>query len=183
MKISIGIPGWVDQVARPGRGPATDGERMALAIALARESVGRGGGPFGAVICNRRTGDIVAGGVNMVLLSGLSLLHAEVAAIIAAQRRTGSYTLDGPEGHELFASSEPCAMCLGAIFWSGVRRVVYGAPGQAAREAGFDEGPVFPEAWDYLRRAGIEVTGGMLGQQAEEILADYRNMGGIIYNP
>ena len=65
-----------------------------------------------------------------------------MVAIALAQQAIGSYDLGG-EGrpiHELVTSTEPCAMCLGAIPWSGVRRVLCGARGEDACEIGFDEG-------------------------------------------
>ena len=73
---------------------------------------------------------------------------------------------DGPP-HELFTSCEPCAMCLGAVLWSGVRRVVYAARRDDALRLSFDEGPVFPESFAYLRRRGIRIEGGPLREPAE----------------
>ena len=183
MDLRVTLPDWIDEAARPGTPLGTDEEKMAVALALAEENIRRGGGPFGAVICNRATGRLVSAGVNLVLQSGLSLFHAEITAIASAQKRVGSYTLNVDGGHELFASSEPCAMCLGAIFWSGARRIVYGASCDAARAIGFDEGPVFSETWAYLRQAGIEVKGGVLAEKAGEALRRYQEQGGTIYNP
>ncbi|WP_243360799.1 nucleoside deaminase [Fundidesulfovibrio terrae] len=183
MDICVTLPGWIDEITTPGAVFATDEDKMEIAVALAAENVRRGGGPFGAVICNRATGRLVAGGCNLVVPSGLSLFHAEVTAIAAAQRRVGGYSLNVDGGHEIFTSSEPCAMCLGAIFWSGARRIVYGASCDAARAIGFDEGPVFPETWAYLRNAGIEVTGGVLAAKSQAVLTAYKEGGGEIYNP
>lgn len=183
MDIRVHLPGWIDEVARPGQECAGGEAAMELAVALARRNVEEGGGPFGAVILHKPTGRVVAGGVNMVLAANLSAFHAEMTAIAAAQTRLGSYSLDVDGGHELFTSSEPCAMCLGGILWSGLKRVVFGAGCADARAIGFDEGPVFPETWDYLRRAGIEVSGGVLADKAREVLELYRRRGGVIYNP
>lgn len=182
MNICVTLPDWVDAVARPGTVCATDEEKMAIAVALAAENVSRGGGPFGAVVFHRPSGRLVSGGVNLVLQSGLSCFHAEVTTLSAAQTRLGRYDLSADGGHELVTSSEPCAMCLGAVLWSGVKRVVCGACCDAARAIGFDEGPVFPESWAYLRRAGIEVVEGVLCNEAEAVLKRYQEQGGVVYN-
>lgn len=182
MQICVTLPAWVDEIARPGAVYATDEEKMAVAVALAARNVAEGGGPFGAVVYSRSTGALVSGGVNLVLQSGLSAFHAEVTTLSAAQARVGSYTLDVAGGHELITSSEPCAMCLGAILWSGVKRVVFGASCEAARAIGFDEGPVFPESWEYLRKAGVEVVHGVLAAQSEAVLAAFVARGGTVYN-
>jgi tRNA(Arg) A34 adenosine deaminase TadA len=66
-----------------------------------------------------------------------------MVAFMVAQQRIGSFTLAGPgmPAHELVTSCEPCAMCLGATLWSGVRRVVYGAAREDASRLAFEEGP------------------------------------------
>lgn len=183
MDICLRLPGWIDEIARPGAVCEGDEAKMEIAVALARRNVEEGGGPFGALVLHRPTGRVVAGGVNMVLAANLSAFHGEMTAIAAAQTRLGSYTLDVNGGHELFTSSEPCAMCLGGILWSGVKRVVFGASCESARAIGFDEGPVFPETWQYLRDAGIEVAGGVLAGRSREVLELYVRRGGVIYNP
>ena len=99
-----------------------------------------------------------------------------------AQRLLKSYSLSKVGRFELFSSSEPCAMCLGATLWSGVRRVVYGASSSYAKSIGFDEGPVFQESWLYLKDRGIDIVGGVLEDKAKAALDYYKNKGGIIYN-
>lgn len=73
-------------------------------------------------------------------------------------------------------------MCLGACLWSGVKKVVYGAPAKYAREIGFDEGPVFPESWQYLQQKGIQLKTNVLADKARKVLLEYKNKQGIIYN-
>jgi len=83
--------------------------------------------------------------------------------------------------YELFTSCEPCAMCLGATLWSGVSRIVCAAKKDDAAAIGFDEGPVFEESYDHLRKAGVEVVRGVMREKAAEVLANYGRIG-FIYN-
>ena len=183
--IQIAIPSWVDEtVARSDRYVSQD-DRMALAIELAHQNVIRGnGGPFGAAVFERDTGRLVGAGVNLVTSLDNSVLHAEVVALMTAEARLASYTLGSSEMpvHEIVTSCEPCAMCLGAVLWSGVRHVVYGATADDARALGFDEGPVFPASYEYLDRRGIEVVRNVRHEEAREVLRLYRDRGGTIYN-
>jgi tRNA(Arg) A34 adenosine deaminase TadA len=183
--VRIAPPDWVDHAVDWGAVYPTDEEQMRVAIRLARENVIRGtGGPFGAAIYRMPEGALVAVGVNSVTRLGNSVLHAEIMAIMLAQQRIACYTLDGPDAppHALVTSCEPCAMCLGATLWSGARRLVCGATRDDATALGFDEGPVFPESYAYLRSRGISVTQEILRQEAAEVLELYRSSGGPIYN-
>lgn len=158
---------------------------MDLVIRLARENVLRDcGGPFGAAIFERDSGRLVAVGVNSVERLHNSLLHAEAVAIMFAQARCGCYTLSaaGLPGHELYTSCEPCAMCLGALLWAGVRRIVCGASRDDAARIGFDEGPVFPASYAYLSDRGIEIVRGVRADEARAVLALYSQRGGLVYN-
>ena len=74
--------------------------------------------------------------------------------------------------HELVSSCEPCAMCLGATLWSGVRRLVTGATKADAEAIGYDEGPVFPESYAHLERRGIEVVRRNSSRGGERAVAD-----------
>src|SRR5688572_15665370 len=157
---------------------------MQLAITLARENVQRGtGGPFGAVIVEEGSGRLVSVGMNRVVPENNSILHAEVLAFMMAQRRVGSYTLGAPglPAHTLVPSCDPCAMCLGATLWSGVRRLVCGATRDDAMKAQFDEGPVFPESYRYLETRGITIVRGVLRAEARAVLERYA-ASGEIYN-
>jgi tRNA(Arg) A34 adenosine deaminase TadA len=113
-----------------------------------------------------------------------SSAHAEVVALMMAQAHVGSFTLqgDGMPRHELFSSCEPCAMCLGATLWSGVRRLVYGAGREDASLLRFDEGPVFPASYRYLEERGITIVGNLLRDEAAAVLERYREKNGTIYN-
>jgi tRNA(Arg) A34 adenosine deaminase TadA len=183
--IQIDYPAWVDSFVDWEQRFATDEDKMRFAIALSRQNVEHGtGGPFGAAILERQSGALVAVGMNSVVRLNNSTLHGEMVAFMMAQARLRCFSLrssDGPE-YELITSCEPCAMCLGATLWSGVRRVVCGAHRDDARRLNFEEGPVFPESHAYLEARGIEIVNGVLRDEANEVLELYRAKSGIIYN-
>ena len=184
--VRITLPDWMDTAlsAEDCTYP-TVGDRMALVIALARKNVDADtGGPFGAGIFEMQSGRLVAPGVNMVIPGNCSVAHAEITAIMVAQKIIGSYDLGG-EGlppMELVASSQPCTMCLGAVVWSGVRRLVCGARDSDAREIGFDEGPK-PNDWiGALETRGIAVLQDVARSDAVAVLKYYVDRGGLVYN-
>lgn len=158
---------------------------MRVAIEVAGANVHHGtGGPFGAAIFESETGRLVALGVNSVVRLQNSALHAEMVAFMRAQSAVGAYSLSAPglPSHTLYSSCDPCAMCLGASLWAGVKRIVCGATRLDAVALRFDEGPVFPESYDYLGTRGIEVVHGVLRDEARATLEQYRARGGVIYN-
>ena len=136
-------------------------------------------GPFCAAVVDR-DGAIVAEAVNSVVDSGQSNCHAEMNAIALAERELGTWNLSG-KGLSLFATAEPCMMCLGGILWSGIERVVYGVPtADVERITGFDEG--FKPAWrDEFAKRGIHVVGPLCADAGKKILADYVRRKGVIY--
>jgi tRNA(Arg) A34 adenosine deaminase TadA len=183
--VSVDYPAWVADVVDHDRRFADDDAKMRLAITLSRENVERGtGGPFGAAVFERDTGRLVAVGMNSVVRLGNCTLHGEMVAFMMAQRAVGSFSLNlpGMPVHELFTSCEPCAMCLGATLWSGVRRVVYGAGREDASRLRFEEGPVFPASYKYLEDRGIEIVRDLLRDEARAVLELYRAKQGTIYN-
>src|SRR5690606_12102518 len=138
---SLRLPRWVPGLLRrqPARFPGREA-RMRLAIALAAENVAHAsGGPFGAAVFERASGRLVAVGVNRVEPAGQSHAHAEMLALALAQRALGGWNLAAPglPALELVSSSEPCAMCFGAIPWSGVAALVCGARAADAEAVGF----------------------------------------------
>jgi tRNA(Arg) A34 adenosine deaminase TadA len=183
--IHIEYPRWVDSAVDWDRHYASDVDRMRLAIAVARANVDSGdGGPFGAAIFESDSGRLVSVGMNSVVRYDNCTLHGEMVAFMMAQQRVRSFSLSGPgmPTHELHTSCEPCAMCLGASLWSGVKRVVYGAARQDATRLSFDEGPVFPESYKYLEDRGITIVRNVLRDDARAVLDDYRAKSGTIYN-
>jgi len=160
-------------------------ERMRFVIELARLNVEhKTGGPFGAAVFEQEKGRLIAVGVNQVESLNCSIAHAEMLAIALAQKAVGTYDLGERGGAcELVTSTEPCVMCLGAVCWSGVKSVVCGARDEDARRIGFDEGPKPPDWAGALESRGISVVRDVLRKQAAAVLAEYRDKGGLIYNP
>lgn len=113
---------------------------MAEAIRLSIESAQFGGGPFGAVIvCDGR---IIGRGANQVTPSNDPTAHAEIVAIRAACRALGTFQLTGCE---LYASCEPCPMCLAAAYWARVDRIWFANTRQDAAGVGFDDEFLYEE--------------------------------------
>lgn len=184
--IAVRLPDWIHDLlaAREEVYPAVE-DRMRLAIELSRLNLRHGtGGPFGAAVFESASGRLLAPGVNLVTSLNCSVLHAEIVAIMIAQRSVGDFDLGG-EGrppYELVASTEPCAMCLGATPWSGVRRLICGARAEDAEEIGFDEG-MKPESWTAsFEERGIAVVRDVLRDEAATVLREYAEGGGEIYN-
>ncbi len=183
--VQFQLPPWVADYCSPHSVIPALEERMAFVIAASARNVAeQSGGPFAAAIFERDSGKLVSLGVNLVTCQGLSILHAEMVAFALAQKKLRSYDLGqhGHPAHELVCSTEPCAMCFGATFWSGVRRVVCAAQDADARAIGFDEGPKLPNWQAALRSRGIEVITGLQRQAAAAVLQRYRQQGGEIYN-
>jgi tRNA(Arg) A34 adenosine deaminase TadA len=158
--------------------------RMRFVLELARDNVAAGGGPFAAAVFEREGGRLLAAGANRVVASGCSSAHAEILALSLAQARLGSHDLGaaGLPACELVTSAEPCMMCLGAVLWSGVRRLVCAARGEDVLALGFDEGPR-PANWiAELQARGISVETDLLRDEARAVLRAYREAGGPIYN-
>ena len=111
------------------------------AIELAVENVRSGrGGPFGAVIVSDHV--IIAEGVNRVTGIHDPTAHAEIVAIRAACLKFGRFDL---KGCALYASCEPCPMCLGAIYWARLDRLYFGATHKDAAGAGFDDSFIYSQ--------------------------------------
>jgi guanine deaminase len=104
------------------------------AVDLATANVARGGGPFGAVVVRDEV--VIGEGANRVTADLDPTAHAEVVAIRAACLRVESFSLAGAT---LYASCEPCPLCLSASLWARVDAVVHAADSQAAARAGFDD--------------------------------------------
>lgn len=114
---------------------------MQAAIQLSLEKMREGkGGPFGAVIV--RDGQIIARGWNAVTSTNDPTAHAEVMAIREACQKLGTFRLDDCD---IYASCEPCPMCLSAIYWARIRSLFFAAGRGDAAGAGFDDDLLYRE--------------------------------------
>ena len=118
----------------------TKEEFLREAIRVASDNVASGGGPFRAIVV--RDGVVVARAANRVTTSNDPTAHAEVEAIRKACRVLGTFQL---EGCEIYSSSEPCPMCLGAVYWARPKAVYYANGRDVALAAGFDDDHIYEE--------------------------------------
>jgi tRNA(Arg) A34 adenosine deaminase TadA len=179
-ELRISLPKWVETELPDLDTPVLEIEdRMRLVTGLAGKNIEHGGGPFAAAVFDDQK-KLISIGLNRVIQSNCSSAHAEVMAISLAQQAIGHYAL--PHSYELVVSAEPCAMCAGAIPWSGIGHLVTAATDQDIRAIGFDEGSK-PSDWKTpLLKRGISVTSEVLRAEAVAILERYRQQGGEIYN-
>jgi tRNA(Arg) A34 adenosine deaminase TadA len=181
------LPTWAKFTVRQQKMPLVSRvARMRFVIRLSMENLKHDtGGPFGAAVFEAKTGTLVSIGVNIVVLANCSHSHAEMVALANAQKELDNFDLGAPglSEHELVTSCEPCAMCYGAIPWSGVRRVVCGARAEDAEAIGYDEGSK-PTNWARaLEARTISVIQDVCRKEALAVLQEYKKRGGVIYNP
>lgn len=164
----------------------TPEERMAAVIEFSRQNFLRNtGGPFAAGVFERESGRLVVIGVNRVMPHNCSSAHAEIMALSLAQKMLNNYDLgaDGMPDHELVVNWRPCAMCFGAVLWSGVRSLVIAGDGPELEEiTGFDEGPVSPDWREELSRRGISLTEDVLRDKAIEAYREFAASQNTVYN-
>jgi tRNA(Arg) A34 adenosine deaminase TadA len=184
--IHLALPQWVKDLVANNEGRYHGVEdRMRFAIRLSLINIERGtGGPFGAAIFDSVTGYLLAAGVNIVVPSGCSVAHGEMMAMMIGQKILQNYDMGGKgrPHYQLVTSTEPCAMCLGAVPWSGIRSLVCGARDEDARAIGFDEGPKIPTWVKELENRGIVVIRDICRDEAVAVLQQYSLRGGMIYN-
>ena len=130
------IDGQVDACANVD---ARDEELISAAISMAHASMlENNGGPFGALIV--RDGEIIGRGTNLVTSTMDPTAHAEMVAIRDACSKIGHFSL---KGATIYTSCEPCPMCLAAIYWARIERVVYACSRTDAAEMGFDDDHIY----------------------------------------
>lgn len=143
--------------------------------------INNGCGPFLAAIYDSNY-NLISKSQNTVVKENCSNNHAEVNAIKLAEIKLGTYNLSKFD-LGIYVTSEPCSMCLGAIMWSGIKRVYYSVPSNKVEEiTGFDEG-YKPNWHDEFKKRGIEVYSSISEEKGIEILKKYVKNGGIIYKP
>jgi len=147
-----------------------DKRYLELAIKTAGENMKDGGGPFGAVIV--RDGSIIARAGNRVVTGHDPTAHAEVMAIRMAAETLGTHDLSGCV---IYASCEPCPMCLGAIYWAGIRRIVYASDRYRAAAAGFSDNHIYEElALDNGEKSIAMVRG--LKEEGDSVLKSWEEL-------
>ena len=181
----LALPHWLESFVDEWPDPLkTAQQRMLLAVSLSAENIRQGtGGPFGAIVVEDQTGRLIGAGVNLVTTAELSIAHAEVVAISLAQTAINSWNLGHETDVQLVTSCEPCAMCFGAVPWSGVTSLLWGATKEDAEAAGFDEGDK-PLNWvQSLQNRGIRTQADVLRKEAAAVLKNYAKDAGAIYHP
>ena len=181
--LQLVLPDWIADEIDSEQIYATDEQRVALAIRLARRNVELAtGGPFGAVVFSQ-DGRIVGLGVNRVVPQHCSVAHAEMMAFMNAQAHLHRHRLnENGERYILATSAQPCAMCYGASIWAGIDELLIGARSADVEElTEFDEGPL-PADWSgELERRGIRVQRDLLRDEAREVFELYAKQNGQAY--
>ncbi|WP_028580300.1 nucleoside deaminase [Desulfogranum japonicum] len=181
------LPAWAAQkLAQSPLRYATIEERMQIVLDFAEENINHeSGGPFAAGVFEQDSGKLVAMGVNRVVPSNCSSAHAEIMALSLAQQTLDTYDLGGEDmpAHQLVVNWCPCAMCFGAVLWSGIRSLVIAGAGKKLEQiTGFDEGPMPPEWKEELRKRGISLQENILHQLAVEQFERFAESGQPVYN-
>lgn len=146
----------------------TPEQLMRRAILLSLEKMKENqGGPFGAVIA--KGGEIVAEGWNRVLSSKDPTAHAEVMAIREASERLGTFDLSGMD---IYASCEPCPMCMAAIYWARLDRVYYANTRSDAGAIGFDDEHLYHELAMPIRSRSLPMKR-ILQDEAIRVFGDW----------
>ncbi len=125
---------------------------LEMAIEAAAQNIKEGGGPFGAVVV--REGVPVSKSGNRVVPNNDPTAHAEVQAIRIASSVLKTFDLSDCV---IYSSCEPCPMCLGAIYWAGIKRVVFAADRHMAAAAGFSDELIYRELALPTEKRGIEM--------------------------
>lgn len=147
----------------------------------AKINVEKGYGPFMAVIYDEE-GNIISQASNSVVIDRCSNNHAEINALKLAEKFFDSYDLS-KYNLSLYVTAEPCMMCLGAILWSGIKKVYYSVSTKDVEEiTGFDEG-IKPNWIEEFKNRGIEVIGEIEVEEGKNLLIDYVNSKREIYKP
>ena len=144
---------------------------MREVFAIARRARAHGNRPFGALLV-AANGAVLAAAENSQVTGEQVLAHAEMNLL---QRAVRDFTPDVLATSTLYTSAEPCAMCAGAIFWSGVSRLVFGLSGDRLHElSGYSPKMLVASARDVLSRNGrqVEIIGPIFEAEAEAIFGE-----------
>jgi tRNA(Arg) A34 adenosine deaminase TadA len=150
----------------------TEPELMKVAIETTREGIAAGQSPFGAVIV--RDGKVVAATHNTVWRDVDPTAHAEVNCLRRAAAALATIDLSGST---LYSTCEPCPMCLAAIHWARVDRVVFGASIADATAAGFREPAVAAATLAEMGKSPLKVEGGLLRDECAALFDEWKRAG------
>lgn len=187
MEFTLSLPDWAveENNKLPTHIPSLE-ERMRHVIRFSRLNFENGtGGPFAAGVFERDTGKRVVIGVNRVVPSNCSSAHAEVMTLSLAQKILGTFDLGGVgmPAYQLVVNWLPCAMCYGAVFWSGIRSLAIAGSGKELETiTGFDEGPIHPNWQEELAKRGVELINNVLTEEAVAVYRDFAASGALVYN-
>ena len=179
---TIKLPKWIENFSFDNIHLRNNNDKIDLVANLAKKNIEYStGGPFAAIVLDMTDNKIISIGVNIVVKEKTSIAHAEIIAIMLAQTHINSYRLC-ENTYELISLAQPCSMCYGAIIWSGIKRLIYGANRNDVENIlGFDEGPL-PKNWqiEYKNRH-IEIIKNVNRKKACEALEMYKENKGLIY--
>jgi tRNA(Arg) A34 adenosine deaminase TadA len=143
---------------------------LGRAIDLAEQHSSNGmNGPFGAVVVHQ--GTVVGEGWNQVVENNDPTAHAEIVALRQACRRLNTFSL---HNCIIYSSTEPCPMCLAAIYWSRINTVYYASDNLDAKQAGFDDQRILQELtapWEKRQVSGHR----LLQSRGKEVLQKWIN--------
>lgn len=188
MNIVLTVPNWIakELTCHPEKF-TTQEDRMRLVILFSKLNYEHGtGGPFAAGVFEKHSGRLISLGVNIVVPSNCSSAHAEIMALSIAQKKLGTFDLGGygMPSHELVVNWRPCAMCYGAVLWSGVRSLVIAGSGKELEEiTGFDEGAIHPDWKEELKKRKINIIDNVLHEKACKVFLSFMESNGFVYNP
>jgi tRNA(Arg) A34 adenosine deaminase TadA len=187
-QLNLSLPNWVDSFLNKQASIIPEPEdQMRFVLALTERNIREEtGGPFGSAVFEIESGRLVSVGVNVVVQQNCSAAHAEMMALMLAQKELGHFDLGAAHlpAHRLVTSGKMCAMCLGNVCWSGVKEVFSSAePEDVESIAGFDEGPIPPDYNAQLENRGINIVPEMLRHEGKAVLQLYVDLGGLVYNP
>ena len=186
-KLNLELPDWIDAFLAEYPAVISSMEtQMRFVLDLTERNIReKTGGPFGASVFEQESGKLVSVGVNVVVSQNCSAAHAEMMALMLAQKKIGHYDLGDARfpAYRLVTSGKMCSMCLGNVCWSGIKEVVSSAePEDVERITGFDEGPTPPDYNDQLKLRGINLVPELLREQGKEVLQLYVDLNGQVYN-
>lgn len=150
---------------------------MLKAINMAQKGIREGaGGPFGA--CIVKNGEVVAMAHNTVLRDKDATCHAEVNAIRQASEKLGTHILSGCE---IYTSAEPCPMCLGAIYWARLDKIVVAASKETAAKYDFDDHFFYEQMEKPPEARAVPCEIGVCADESEAVFVEWQASGGKLY--